>query len=182
MLRLRRRLQAAAPDSSAVAAAAARLGRNLLDQFGPATADTLGRRLDADALASLHAVIQLLPDIVAHLDHATWAWSAQRTLLAPEHRQLSFEGCDDLPIGGDGIERAEREDLDRLRHALMLSGSLTTALASDLRTAAAHSDAATRLPRLSDAQARGDERVPVPLHPRAVRLRLPAAGAWGLSR
>lgn len=145
------------PGSSAVAAAAAWLGHSLLERFGsrpdqPSAAGIAGARLDADTLASLHTVIQLFPDIAAHLDHATWAWSAQRTLWAPERRLLSFEDRNDIPTPGDRIARADREDLDRLRHSLTLSCSLTTALASDLGMAVKRSQPGhTRLPRMGDA-------------------------------
>jgi hypothetical protein len=145
------------PESSAVAAAAARLGRSLLERFGsvpdqPSTAGIASARLDTDALASLHTVIQLLPDIAAHLEHATWAWSVQRTLWAPERRLLSFEDRNDIPTRGDRIAQADREDLDRLRHSLTLSGSLTTALAGDLGMAVERSHPGhTRLPHMGDA-------------------------------
>jgi hypothetical protein len=145
------------PESSAVAAAAARLGRNLLDQSGPAAYQpeapaSSGRCLDADGVATLQTVIQLLPDISAHLDHATWAWSTERTLWAPERQLLSFENRNDVATPGDGIGRADREDLDRLRHTLTLSRSLTTALAADLDAALVPSQRGghTRLPHMGD--------------------------------
>lgn len=143
------------PESSAVAAAAARLGRNLLGQFGPAPHQpegpaTSSQGFDADGLATLHTVIKLLPQIAAQLDHATWAWSTERALWAPERRLLSYEDRNDLPISGDRIGRAEREDLDRLRHALILSRSLTTALVIDL-VAARSESGHTRLPHIGDA-------------------------------
>jgi hypothetical protein len=123
------------PHAAPVASAAARLGRNLLDQLGGPTRHACAlahHQIEPDTLAALHTVTALLPDIATALGHALHGWVAEQTLWAPERHLLGYEERNAAVISIDRFGPAEARDLRGLDRALDLAASLTAALTVDL--------------------------------------------------
>jgi hypothetical protein len=137
------------PDDSPIAAAAARLGRALLDHLGSTAAPT-NRRVFTEprTLQALETVTGLLPDVANGLDRGTRYWVANGQLWAPERRLLSYEDRNDVVTSTDHAAVAECFDLEPLTEALGNAARLTSALASEL---AQHSPAPSQQPHVSEA-------------------------------
>jgi hypothetical protein len=140
------------PHDSPIVTAAARLGRTLLDQFGPApilgvpAAKHAGS--DLERASALLTVTTLLPDIAARLQRAVHSYGHTRQLWANERSLLAHEKRGHRPGEPTRIAVPDYGDLERLMTTLRLAGTLTTALASDLG-----SFAPARLPNLTRVHA-----------------------------
>lgn len=138
------------PVGSAIVGSAARLGRGVIDQLGPApTVGVLSAEQasdDPERAGAILTVIAVLPEIANQLQRAVHAFAYTGQLWAPERNLLAHEERDEIGVEPPRLGVPQYRDLERLITTLPVAGTLSTALAADLASVAP-----TRLPDVTRA-------------------------------